>query len=42
MSLGGVGAEEAQPDHVAVLGEDAFGRRGKGPVKLQSPQSLNI
>lgn len=30
VSLGGVGAVESQPDHVAVLGEDAFGRQGKG------------
>lgn len=30
MSLGGLGAEEFQPDHVAVFGEDAFGREKKG------------
>lgn len=34
MSLSGLGAEQSQPDHVAVLGEDAFGRWGGGAVKL--------
>jgi hypothetical protein len=36
MSLSRLGAEESQPDHVAVLGEDAFGRweGERGAVKL--------